>query len=266
MKDTRNTTISIYRILVAALACVLVALSSHILAADSAASCGEPLRSLKDVYIEKGNWPDTLAATRDNYQATNAVMAVSDWYLCSEKYDSRAIHEPFPPETLHVAFDATRPIDGWKKVTRTEDGRFARYLSPATTTYIYREFFCTEDNARLETTFAVNAGHLAVWHNGQKAFAEESENTKEPLQKTITLCFKKEKNCLLVKMAAARGAHFKFSTGGTSMSQLKKELIKHDGHEAFLLCNTGYFKEHERWLLARDTGHLLKEAAASTAR
>ena len=237
-------------------------LLSQVFAADSTVTTAEQARHLNCVLVEKGNWPDTLAATRGNYQATNAVMAVSDWYLCAEKHDSRAIHDPFPPETLHVAFDVTRPINGWKRVTRTEDGQFARYLSPGTTTYIYREFFCTDDNTRLETTFAVNAGHLAAWHNGKKVFAEESENTREPLQKTITLSFRKGKNCLLVKMAAARGANFKFSTGGTAMGQLKKELIKHYGHEAFLLCNTGYFREHERWLLERDTGNLLKEATS----
>jgi len=252
-----------YRIAVAAFLFMSWPLPFDVIAAEHAATASERTQNSNVALIEKGNWPDTLAATRENYQATNAVMAASGWYLCNEKFDSRSIHEAYPPETLHVAFDASRSIDGWKIVPRTEDGRFARYLSPGQTTYIYREFICTRDDAHLESTFAVNAGHLAVWHNGVRVFAEESENTREPLQKTVALRFRKGKNFLLVKMAAARGANFKFSTNRTSMNQLKKELSKHYGHGAFLLCKSGYFKEHQRWLFERDTGDLLKQAATA---
>ena len=229
-----------YRIAVAVFVFLPWVLPLDVFAAEPVAAANEHTQNSNVAFIDKCNWPATLAATRENYQATNAVMAVSGWYLCNEKFDSRTIHEAYPPETLHVAFDASRSIDGWKIVPRTEDGQFARYLSPGMTTYIYREFTCTKDDAHLETTFAVNAGHLAVWHNGEKVFAEESENTREPLEKTVTLRFGKGKNRVLAKMAAARGANFKFSTNGTSMNQLKKELIKHYGREAFLLCKSGF--------------------------
>jgi len=227
----------------------------------STVTSGEHAPQSNSVFVERGNWPDTLAATREHFQATNAVMAVSDWYLSTAKYDSRVIDEPYPPETLHVTFDATVTMDGWEMVKRTEDDQFARYLSPGTTTYTYREFLCARDKTCLQATFAVNAGHLAVWHNGERLFAEESKDISEPLQKTVTLCFKKGKNRLLVKMAGARGANFKFSI--SAMSQLEKELIKHYGREAFLLCDAGYFKEYQRWLRESDTGDLLREATSA---
>jgi len=190
-------------------------------------------------------------------------MAVSQWYLCMEKYDSETVEEPFPPETLHVAFDTTRGMGGWKRLVAAEDGRFTKCIGPGTTTYLYREFFCTEDNASLETTFAANTGHMAVWHNGERAFAVEPETKKTPPQKTVTLRFKRGSNRLLVKVVGAWRPSFKFSTSGTSVEKVKRELIKHYANETFLLCNTGYFKEHQRWLLERGSGDLLRDAVSS---
>ncbi len=234
-----------------------------VLAAATAGFAAEAAKQADSVYVDRGNWPDSLAATRDRYRADNSVMAVSDWYLHGEKYASRTIDASFAPETSHVSLDTKGKMGGWKVIRRTQDGKFMRCLSPGTVTYVYREFLCTRDGVRLEAEFAVNAGHLAVWHNGKKVFAEESKNPRKPMQKTVALRFTKGKNRLLVKMAGVRGCHMRFSPAYTSMKRLKTELMKHGGEKAYLLCKTGYFRKCEQWLFARNGGELLKDATSA---
>ena len=68
------------QITVAAFAFVPWMLSSQVFAADSAVASGKHAQHANGAFVEKGNWPETLAATRECYQATNAVMAVSGWW------------------------------------------------------------------------------------------------------------------------------------------------------------------------------------------
>ena len=254
-----------WRIVVAVLVCVSWMSVSPVFGTVDAQRPAETAKQPSSVYVEKGNWPDSLSATRDRYQAGNSVMAVSGWYIHGEKYDSRTIDTSFAPETSHVSLDTKGKgkMAGWKEVRRTQEGKLARYLARGTVAYAYREFFCTRDDVRVEAEFAVTAGHLAVWLNGKKIFAEESANVRNSMQKTAMLCFTKGKNRLLVKMAASRGANMSFSLAGTSMERLKTELMRHGENEAFLLCKTGYFRNLEQWFFTPNSGGLLKIATSS---
>ena len=251
---------NIWRLAMSAIAFValpLVAIGRESSAPDTGGEEDAPV--FQRSFLEKGNFIDTLLASRARFQAGTKIYASTPWHVSG--WEGESLDTPLPPDRGPIDLSRKGPFRKTRKSEFHEPGK--RVLFGGKITYLYREFTCTEA-CTVQGLLSIERGQVRVVLNGRSLAQTGEETARHPTRLPLTMPFNPGKNTLLIKLAKFGRNTFRLQMDAEPLDLAMGDLKT--AYPAQMGLLNAYLRDMDMWFATPGSDDMLKSTAAGLMR
>lgn len=219
----------------------------------------------QSVYEKKDSWPETMLATRANFQKKGSPLFPKlDWHFSQKEWKAKNLADTFAPDE---GVDIKEQKGVWRRTPEITDGSVYKMKKvPGQVIYFYREFECYRDNVEeLEATIGTDCS-MAVWFNREKILENEVQKHRgdaKTMKQKLILKPVKGKNIILVKTLGGGSRSFIFSVKPVTTQAIIDQIAADYPEEMGLIMDNSCFREINQWIADPNSDPLLSKMCGS---